>query len=73
MTDHLTLSASITKSLRALSEIANVTQPTAIGERNPRATFTVIGKDGSVCSVEVKRLMIGQAPSPPASKSKKGK
>lgn len=73
MTDHITLSASMAKALKALPEIASVTEAQPEGERNPRATFTVVGKDGSVCSVVVKRLMMGQAPSEPASKASKPK
>ncbi len=70
MTDHLSLAALMGAALQKSKEIANVTDAQAEGERNPRATFTVIGTDGSVCSVVVKRLMMGQAPSEPTKASK---
>ena len=70
MTDHLSLAALMGAGLQKSAKIANVTDVQSEGERNPRATFTVVGTDGSVCSVVVKRLMMGQPGAMPVTKGK---
>lgn len=63
--DHLTVAALVGSLLQKNEDIANVTNVQVVGERNPKASFTVIGENGAVLQFEIKRLMRGQAQEPP--------
>lgn len=58
--DHLSLAGIIMTVLDHNALVANVTQMQAVGQRNPKAGFTVVGTNGAVLQVEIKRLMKGQ-------------
>ena len=63
--DHLSVAGLIGKFLRKDKLIASVTEAQVVGTRNPTATFTIIGNNGAVLQVTIKRLMRGQEAEPP--------
>ena len=58
--DHSLLAEIVTDHLKGLVGVASVTAIQDQGVRNPVAKFTVIGVNGSVLQVSIKRLMKGQ-------------
>ena len=72
--DHLSLATVVSIFLQKDPQVANVTNSQVVGSRNPRAMFTVIGNNGAVLQVDIKRLMKGQeqepAPNPTKPKAK---
>ena len=58
--DHISLAGIVMTTLDHNALVANVTQMQEVGQRNPKASFTVVGKNGAVLQVEIKRLMKGQ-------------
>ena len=59
--DHVSLAGIVMTTLDHNALVANVTQLQNVGSRNPKASFTVVGNNGAVLQVEIKRLMKGQA------------
>lgn len=58
--DHISLAGIVMTVLDHNALVANVTLLQEVGQRNPKASFTVVGKNGAVLQVEIKRLMKGQ-------------
>lgn len=72
--DHISLAEAAIASFAKNKDITSVTGIQEVGSRNPKATFTVIGDNGAVLQVEIKRLMRGQpAPEPEPKKKPKAK
>ena len=75
--DHVSVAGLIALVMNKNKDIASVTPAQEVGTRNPKAIFTIIGENGAVLQVEIKRLMRGQesevpAPKPKAKASAKG-